>query len=98
MIRWAQEIRSVWEQFEVGIDEVVTEALDRVLVSERLNGRGSGSGAEMEYRVSSAYWFQEGRIVKRKSFVDKGEALDGSRRFWICRRYDAGVQVIVPES
>jgi len=63
--RWARDILSVWEVFEVGIDEVLAEAADSVLVTERLNGRGAGSGAQVEYRVFSAYWFRDGRIFKR---------------------------------
>ena len=76
LVRWAKDIRSVWEVFEVGIDEVVDETDDRVLVVERLNGRGSESGVDVEYRVFSAYWFRGGQIFKRESFLDRLAALE----------------------
>ena len=76
VVRWAQDIRSVWEVFEVGIDGVLGETADRMVVTERLNGRGAGSGVEVQYRVFSVYWFRDGRIVKRESFVDRAPALE----------------------
>ena len=76
LVRWAKDIRSVWEVFEVGIDELVAEGDDRVLVVERLNGRGAGSGIEVEYQVFSAYWFADGRVRKRESFLDRRAALE----------------------
>jgi ketosteroid isomerase-like protein len=75
VVRWAQAIRSEWESFAVGIEEVLADVDDRVLVVERLHGRGAGSGAEVDYRVFSAYWFRAGRIVRRESYADREGAL-----------------------
>jgi ketosteroid isomerase-like protein len=76
LVRWAEDIRSVWEVFEVRIDDVLYEAADSLVVVERLNGRGLGSGVDVEMRAFSAYWFRDGRIVKRKAFLDELPALD----------------------
>ena len=74
--RWADAIRSVWESFEVAIDDVLAETADSVLLVERLTGRGSGSGVDVESRVFSVYWFEEGKIVRREAFTDKLPALE----------------------
>jgi ketosteroid isomerase-like protein len=41
---WMKAIRSEWEEFEVGVDEVLHEEGGLIVVAERLRGRGRGSG------------------------------------------------------
>jgi hypothetical protein len=41
-------VRSAWESFEVSIAEVVGEAGDVLVIEERLQRRGRGSGAALE--------------------------------------------------
>jgi ketosteroid isomerase-like protein len=42
---------------------------------ERLSGRGRESGIEVEMQVFSVYWSRAGKIVKRRSFRTRDEAL-----------------------
>ncbi len=75
---WMDAVRSAWESFEVSIAEVVRDAGDVLVIEERLRGRGRGSGAEAEMWIFSVYWFEEGKIVRRRVFDSKRDALDAA--------------------
>jgi ketosteroid isomerase-like protein len=75
---WMATIRSAWEWFEVGIDEVVHDEGNMLVVAELLRGRGRGSGAEVEMRVFSVYSFREGKVRRRQAFTDRDEALEAA--------------------
>ncbi len=45
-----------------------------LVISERLRGRGRESRAEVDMRIFSVYWFEAGRIAKRRVFADETEA------------------------
>ena len=75
---WMSVIRSAWEQFEVGLDEVLADQGDLLVVVERLRGRGRGSGAEVEMCVFAAYWFEEGKIRRRAAFTGSKAALEAA--------------------
>jgi ketosteroid isomerase-like protein len=72
---WMETLHSEWETFRVSVDEVVEDRGDAVVLTERLSGRGRGSGIEVEMQVFSVYWSEAGRIVKRDSFRTREEAL-----------------------
>jgi ketosteroid isomerase-like protein len=76
MLEWMEVIRSAWQEFEVSLDEVFHEGEDVVVVAELLRGRGRGSGAEVEMRVFSAYWFENGKLRRRAAFIGRREALE----------------------
>jgi ketosteroid isomerase-like protein len=78
MQEWMEVIRSAWEQFEVSLDEVLHDGDDLVVVTELLRGRGRGSGAEVEMRVFSAYWFEEGKVRRRAAFTERTAALEAA--------------------
>jgi ketosteroid isomerase-like protein len=78
MQEWMEVIRSAWEEFEVSLDEVLHEGGDVVVVTELLRGRGRGSGAEVEMRVFSAYWFERGKIRRRAAFTERNAALEAA--------------------
>ena len=67
---------AAWEEFEVSLDDVLHEGDDVVVVTELLSGRGRESGVEVEMRVFSAYWFENGKIRKRAAFTDRRQALE----------------------
>jgi ketosteroid isomerase-like protein len=72
---WMDLIRSAWEEFEVTLDEVLYDGDDVVVVTELLRGRGRESGAEVEMRVFSAYWFENGTLRRREAFTERNAAL-----------------------
>jgi ketosteroid isomerase-like protein len=75
---WMDIIRSEWKEFEVSLDEVLLDGGDVLVVAERLRGRGRESGAEVEMRIFSAYWFAEGKLSKRAAFTQPEEALEAA--------------------
>jgi ketosteroid isomerase-like protein len=79
MQRWMEVIRSEWKDFEVTLDEILYDSGDVLAVTERLRGRGRESGAEVEMRVFSAYWFQQGKLRRRAAFTEPEEALEAAR-------------------
>ena len=78
MQQWMDTIRSAWDEFEVTLDEVLHDGGDVVVVAERVRGRGRESGAEVEMRVFSMYWFKEGRVRKRRAFTERKAALEAT--------------------
>jgi ketosteroid isomerase-like protein len=76
---WMRILQAEWETFEVSLDEVIRDAGDVVVLAERLSGRGRESGVEVEMQVFSVYWSEGGKIVKRRSFRSREEALAALR-------------------
>lgn len=72
---WMRILQAEWETFQVSLDEVIRDAGDVVVLAERLSGRGRESGVEVEMQVFSVYWSEGGKIVKRRSFRSREEAL-----------------------
>jgi ketosteroid isomerase-like protein len=72
-------LHSEWETFRVSLDEVVEDAGDAVVLTERLSGRGRESGIEVEMQVFSVYWSEGGKIAARRSFRTREEAVAALR-------------------
>jgi ketosteroid isomerase-like protein len=72
---WMETLHAEWETFNVSLDEVIRDVGDVIVVAERLSGRGRESGIEVEMQVFSVYWSRAGKIVKRRSFRTRDEAL-----------------------
>lgn len=75
VVKWMETVRSEWEEFEVGLDEVLHDGGDLLVVSERLRGRGRESGAEVEMTVYAAYWFEGDKVKRRAAFTEPEGAL-----------------------
>ena len=78
MDEWMETVRASWEVFEVSLEEVVRDLDDLVVVIEHLRGLGRESRAEVEMRIWSTYWFDQGKIVKRRAFTTEAEALEAA--------------------
>jgi ketosteroid isomerase-like protein len=70
-LRWRRDLFDVVDDARYVVDEILAEGPDYVAVSNRLVGRGSSSGAPVELRWSSVFWFREG---SRVSPATRGDA------------------------
>jgi ketosteroid isomerase-like protein len=66
--------------FEVTIDEVVKATDELVVESERLWGRGRESGVEVTMTIYAVYWFRAGKVVRRRVFETREEALAAAKQ------------------
>ena len=73
--RLNDEIRDVWEEFRV-VPEQFIDAGDRVVVMEKVRGRGRSSGVEVETPTYATIWtLRDGRATRVQVAVDPNEAL-----------------------
>ena len=73
--RWMEAVRSAWEWFEVTIDAVLADEDDFLVLRERLRGEGRESGAEVDMTIVAVYWFDDGKLARRRVFDSDAEAL-----------------------
>jgi|SRR5215216_7460185 len=73
--QWMETLQSEWETFTVSLEEVIKDAGDVVVITERLSGRGRESGIEVEMQVFSVYRSEGDKIAKRRSYRSREEAL-----------------------
>jgi ketosteroid isomerase-like protein len=68
-----------WVDLFEGITNVPEELIDigdnRVLAVQRAAGRAKLSGAETEIRFAVVYTVRDGKIVRGREYLDRGEAL-----------------------
>ncbi len=77
--QWLDDVRGMWETFEVTLGEVLRTDEGLIVVEERLRGRGRRSGAEAEMSLYTTYWFDaETRLQRRQVFVDRESALEAA--------------------
>ena len=75
IVRWADEVRSAWERFDVELEEVIEDRDDVVVVLERIRGRGRDSGVEVEMATYAVYTARDGLIVRRAAYRERERAI-----------------------
>jgi ketosteroid isomerase-like protein len=68
------EINDTWEEFRV-IAEEYRDLGERVLMLGRMEGRGRGSGVQVNAQLGAVWDFRDGRISRAPVYLDHGEAL-----------------------
>src|SRR5271169_4239774 len=68
------EIRETWEALQVLADEY-RDLGDRVLMLGRTEGRGRGSGIQVDASLAMVFDFRGGKISRVLTYLDHGEAL-----------------------
>jgi ketosteroid isomerase-like protein len=71
LARWKAE----WDDYKVMPEEFVDMG-DHVVVTVRLQGRGRGSGIEIDARFYDLYMLRDGKIVRMDQFKARSEALE----------------------
>jgi ketosteroid isomerase-like protein len=68
------EIRETWEALQVLADEY-RDLDDRVLALGRTEGRGRGSGIQVDAPLAMVFDFRGGKISRVLTYLDRSEAL-----------------------
>jgi len=68
--RWS----SMWESWNVEVEQVTDAGGDRVVTIIRETGR-STSGVDMDECHAELYWIRDGRIFRRQGFSDPSDGL-----------------------
>ncbi len=69
-----EDVRSTWEGLRVLADEF-RDLGDSILLLGRADGRGRGSGVEVDMPLGVIYDFRDGRISRVRTYLDHDEAL-----------------------
>jgi ketosteroid isomerase-like protein len=75
--RFYTEVRDVWESYTWEPEELI-EAGDQVVALLRSEGRGRGSGIELERRTAMVWVVRASRAVSLRFYRDRGSALDAA--------------------
>jgi ketosteroid isomerase-like protein len=73
--RYFQEWVDMFEGITNVPEELIDIGDDRVLAVQRAAGRAKLSGAETEIRFAVVYTVHDGKIVRGREYLDRGEAL-----------------------
>ena len=73
--RWFARWLGAWENYTARVEELI-DAGDRVVVVHHERGRGRGSGVEVDNRSVNVFDVSCGKIVRRRPFPDRSQALD----------------------
>jgi steroid delta-isomerase-like uncharacterized protein len=75
---WFSKILEPWASFHIEVEEITETVDDRVLIGGVLTTRGKGSGVETEVRGWFVLWIANGKITRRKVFLNRNEALEAA--------------------
>jgi ketosteroid isomerase-like protein len=79
-LKWRRDLFDVVDEARFVVDEILAEGPDYVVISNRLVGRGSSSGAPVELRWASVLWFRGGRVARAAGYQRRREALEAVGR------------------
>ena len=71
LARW----RGEWDEYEQTAEEFV-DIGDRVLATVHFQGRGRGSGIDIDQRFYEVYTVRTGKIVRMDEYTSRAEALE----------------------
>ena len=72
--RYFESLDDAWEEF-VLVPGEFRDLGDSVLMLGRIEGRGRGSGVQVETPDGVIYDFRDGKVCRTRAFLDHGEAL-----------------------
>jgi ketosteroid isomerase-like protein len=79
-LQWRRDIFDVFDEPRFEVLEILAEGPEHVVASNRLVGRGSSSGAPLELRWTSVFWFREGKLARVIGYQRRRDALAAVER------------------
>jgi ketosteroid isomerase-like protein len=79
-LQWRRDIFDVFEDPRFEVIEILTDGPDYVVASNRVVGSGSSSGAPVELRWTSVFWFREGQLARVVGYQRRRDALASVER------------------
>src|SRR5438128_9221914 len=70
-MRMFQEHVDVWEVWRTDPEEII-DAGDQVVLTAHLQGKGKGSGVEVDAHGAQLWTLREGRAVRREGLPERG--------------------------
>ena len=74
---WVEGFLAAWESHRAELVETI-DAGDRILVTLRLLGRGSGSGIEIDESDAHVFELRDGRITRWENFNERSDAVEAA--------------------
>jgi ketosteroid isomerase-like protein len=75
-LKWRQDFFDVVDDAHYEVDEILAEGDDYVVIANHLTGTGSLSGAPVDLRWASAFWFRDEKIARIAGFNSRRAALE----------------------
>jgi ketosteroid isomerase-like protein len=76
--RFLTEWLEVWDDYEVGIDEIFAAPDGRVVVLFWHRGKGRSSGLAMEWHAAQIITVRDGKVSRIDNYEDRAEALEAA--------------------
>ena len=76
--RFLDEWLEVWEDYHVGVEEIIAAPHDRVVCLGWQSGRGRTSGLAMDMKWAQILTLRDGRISRIENFDDRTKALEAA--------------------
>ena len=78
--RYFQDWIDTFDDVSNVLEELVDVGDDRVVAVQRVTGRAKASGVTTELRYAVVYTVRDGRIARRREYIDRATALEAVRR------------------
>jgi len=73
--RFLSEWLDVWDEYEVGVEDVIAVPDGRVVSLILQRGKGRGSGLAMEMETAMVATLRNGKVTRMDNYEDRAEAL-----------------------
>ena len=75
-LQWRRDFFDVFDDALYELGEIVAAEADYVVVTNRLVGSGSSSGAPVDLRWTSVFWFRDGTVTRVVGYQSRRDALE----------------------
>jgi ketosteroid isomerase-like protein len=76
--RFLDEWLEVWDDFEVGVEEILAAPDGRVVSLAWQRGRGRQSGLPMEMEWALIFTVRDGKVIRNDNYDDRSKALEAA--------------------